>query len=1097
MKHFLKLTILLMWMGGAAFAQKKKNNTEPSGEKTALLNPEVLEGLKFRNIGPAFTSGRIADFAVRAEKPSEYYVAVASGGVWKTVNSGTTWQPVFDSQGSYSIGCVTLDPNNHHVIWAGTGENNNQRSVAYGDGVYKSVDDGKSWENMGLKSSEHISKIIVDPNNSNTVYVAAYGPLWSAGGDRGVYKSTDGGKTWKAVLQISEHTGIADLVMDPRDPEVLYAAAHQRRRHVFTYISGGPESAIYKSVDGGETWTKQSKGLPADADLGRIGLAISPVNPDYVFAIVEAADDKGGFFRSVNRGESWEKLSDYTSSGNYYVEIFCDPVNINRVYSMDTWFHISDDGGKTFKQLNEKWKHVDNHAFWVDPQNTDYYLAGCDGGIYESYDAGDNWHFKSNLPVAQFYKVSTDNAEPFYNVFGGTQDNYSMGGPSRTINSNGIVNADWFVTLGGDGFETQVDPTDPNVIYSQYQYGNLHRYDKASGEIIDIKPMERKDDEPYRWNWDAPLLISPHAHTRLYFAANRLFKSDDRGNSWEVISPDLTRQIDRDKLPVMGKVWGVDAVAKNQSTTIYGNIVALTESPKKEGLLYVGTDDGLVQVSEDDGQSWRKQSNFPGVPDMTYVNMLLASQHDENIIYGAFNNHKNGDFKPYLLKSNDKGKTWGSIASNLPERGSVYSIAEDHVNANLLFAGTEFGVFFTVDGGKTWTQLKGGLPTIAIRDMEIQKRENDLVLASFGRGFYILDDYSPLRKISETSLEKEAEIYPVKDSWMFIEATPLGLRGKAFMGESYYSADNPPVGAVFTFYIKDEIKTLKEQRKEREKEMEKKGEQPPYPTLEELRKEDDEEKPYLLFTVKDEKGAVVNRVRQDPKKGVNRVAWNFRYPSVSPAVLKKSEASIFGSEDQGPLALPGKYTVSLSKVVDGEITELAGPEPFECKALGLASLPASDKATVLAFQNEISDLRRVVLGTNNYVRELSAKLDLMDVAAKGSTVVQESILTDIRKVKMAIAEINRSLRGDGSLASRSYPTSPSVIDRIESVVYGLWESSSTPTETMRQSLKIAEDQFGELYDRIKNISETDIAALEAKLEEAGAPYTPGRLQERR
>jgi photosystem II stability/assembly factor-like uncharacterized protein len=1097
MKHFLKLTILLMWMGGAAFAQKKKNNTEPSGEKTALLNPEVLEGLKFRNIGPAFTSGRIADFAVRAEKPSEYYVAVASGGVWKTVNSGTTWQPVFDSQGSYSIGCVTLDPNNHHVIWAGTGENNNQRSVAYGDGVYKSVDDGKSWENMGLKSSEHISKIIVDPNNSNTVYVAAYGPLWSAGGDRGVYKSTDGGKTWKAVLQISEHTGIADLVMDPRDPEVLYAAAHQRRRHVFTYISGGPESAIYKSVDGGETWTKQSKGLPADADLGRIGLAISPVNPDYVFAIVEAADDKGGFFRSVNRGESWEKLSDYTSSGNYYVEIFCDPVNINRVYSMDTWFHISDDGGKTFKQLNEKWKHVDNHAFWVDPQNTDYYLAGCDGGIYESYDAGDNWHFKSNLPVAQFYKVSTDNAEPFYNVFGGTQDNYSMGGPSRTINSNGIVNADWFVTLGGDGFETQVDPTDPNVIYSQYQYGNLHRYDKASGEIIDIKPMERKDDEPYRWNWDAPLLISPHAHTRLYFAANRLFKSDDRGNSWEVISPDLTRQIDRDKLPVMGKVWGVDAVAKNQSTTIYGNIVALTESPKKEGLLYVGTDDGLVQVSEDDGQSWRKQSNFPGVPDMTYVNMLLASQHDENIIYGAFNNHKNGDFKPYLLKSNDKGKTWGSIASNLPERGSVYSIAEDHVNANLLFAGTEFGVFFTVDGGKTWTQLKGGLPTIAIRDMEIQKRENDLVLASFGRGFYILDDYSPLRKISETSLEKEAEIYPVKDSWMFIEATPLGLRGKAFMGESYYSADNPPVGAVFTFYIKDEIKTLKEQRKEREKEMEKKGEQPPYPTLEELRKEDDEEKPYLLFTVKDEKGAVVNRVRQDPKKGVNRVAWNFRYPSVSPAVLKKSEASIFGSEDQGPLALPGKYTVSLSKVVDGEITELAGPEPFECKALGLASLPASDKATVLAFQNEISDLRRVVLGTNNYVRELSAKLDLMDVAAKGSTVVQESILTDIRKVKMAIAEINRSLRGDGSLASRSYPTSPSVIDRIESVVYGLWESSSAPTETMRQSLKIAGDQFGELYVTIKNISEANIAALESKLEEAGAPYTPGRLPERR
>ncbi|MCK5368735.1 MAG: glycosyl hydrolase, partial [Cyclobacteriaceae bacterium] len=356
--------------------------------------------------------------------------------------------------------------------------------------------------------------------------------------------------------------GIADLIMDPGDPNVLYASAHQRRRHVFTYISGGPESAVYKSVDGGETWMKKTKGLPK-VELGRIGLAISPVNPDYVFAIVEAAEDKGGFFRSTNRGETWNKMSDYTTSGNYYVEIFCDPVNIDRIYSMDTWFHVTDDGGKTFKQLNEKWKHVDNHAFWIDPKNTDYYLTGCDGGVYESFDAGDNWHFKSNLPVAQFYKVALDNNEPFYNVYGGTQDNFSLGGPSRTVNSNGIVNADWYVTNGGDGFEPQIDPTDPNVVYAQSQYGNLVRYDKLNGEIIDIKPIERKDDAPYRWNWDAPLLISPHSHTRLYFAAQRLFKSDDRGNSWEVISPDLTRKIDRDKLPVMGKVWGVDAVAKN------------------------------------------------------------------------------------------------------------------------------------------------------------------------------------------------------------------------------------------------------------------------------------------------------------------------------------------------------------------------------------------------------------------------------------------------------------------------------------------------------------------------------------------------------
>jgi hypothetical protein len=478
---------------------------------------------------------------------------------------------------------------------------------------------------------------------------------------------------------------------------------------------------------------------------------------------------------------------------------------------------------------------------------------------------------------------------------------------------------------------------------------------------------------------------------------------------------------------------------------------------------------------------------------MTYVNMLLASQHDEDVVYAAFNNHKNGDFKPYLLRSADEGKSWTSISGDLPERGSVYSIAEDHVNPDLLFAGTEFGVFVSVDRGVHWVQLKGGLPTIAMRDLEIQKREDDLVLATFGRGFYILDNYAPLREISETSLQKEADIYPIKDSWMFIEATPLGLRGKGFMGESYYSAENPPVGAVFTYYLKEDIKTLKEQRKELEKDMEEKGETPPYPTREELRIEDEEEKPYLLFTVKDSRGDVVNRIKQEPEKGVHRVVWNFRYPTVSPAVLKKEEASIFGSEDQGPLALPGNYTVELSKVVDGEIAELVGPKPFQCKALGLATLAAQDKQAVLDFQEEVSDLRRVVLGTNKYVTELSNTLSLMEVAAIEGPGVSDEILGDIRKLEKEIEDINRILRGDESLSRRSYPTDPSVISRIENIVYGLWESSSAPTETMKQSLVVAEKQFEDLYERISKISETDIAQIQNQLEQAGAPYTPGKL----
>jgi photosystem II stability/assembly factor-like uncharacterized protein len=1095
MRKLLTFGIALICVSSIALGQGRKKTAKTEKEEQPAFNSADFSGLKFRNIGPSLTSGRIADFAVREDKPSEYYVAVASGGVWKTVNAGTTWKPIFDAQGSYSIGCVSLDPNNHHVVWVGTGENNNQRSVAYGDGVYRSLDGGQNWSHMGLKDSEHISKILIDPNNSDVVYVAAYGPLWSAGGDRGVFKSMDGGKNWKPVLQVSEHTGIADLVMDPRNPNILYAAAHQRRRHVFTYISGGPESAIYKSVDGGETWTKQTKGLPS-VDLGRIGLAISPVNPDYVFAIVEAADGKGGFFRSENRGETFVKRSDYTTSGNYYIEIFCDPVDIDRIYSMDTWFHISDDGGKSFKKLNEKWKHVDNHAFWVNPSDPDYYLAGCDGGIYESWDAGDHWHFKSNLPVTQFYKVSTDNAEPFYHVYGGTQDNFSMGGPSRTINSSGIVNADWYITNGGDGFETQVDPEDPNIVYAQSQYGYLVRHDKKNGESISIRPLERAEDEPYRWNWDAPLLISPHSNTTLYFAANRLFKSDDRGNTWEVISPDLTRQIDRNKLPVMGKVWGVDAVSKHLSTTIYGNIVALSESPLKKGLLYVGTDDGLVQISADDGENWRQQSTFPGIPDRTYVNMLLASQHEEDVVYAAFNNHKNGDFKPYLLKSTDRGTSWESIATNLPERGSVYAIAEDHVDANLLFAGTEFGVFFSVNGGKTWTQLKSGLPTIAIRDIEIQKRENDLVLASFGRGFYILDDYSPLRgiaKLSENNMD--VEILPIKDSWMYHEATPLGLRGNSFMGASFYTAENPPVGAVFTYYLKDELKTLKQQRKEKEQELEENGDQAPYPSLEQLRKEDDEQEPYLLFVVRDSRGEVVTKMKADAGKGLSRVVWNFRYPSISPASLKTSATSIFGSEDRGPLALPGDYSVSMSKVVDGVITELVQERTFRCKSLGLASLPADDRSAVLAFQDDVSALRRVVLGTNSYLRELTEKLQYMKVAAMNATEIQASVITDIRAMEAELAAISRNLRGDRSMAKRQYPTGPSVIGRVESIVYGLWDSSASPTETMKNSLRQAEQDFDPIYEKIKKIGETDMVALAQKLDAAGSPYVPGKLPE--
>ena len=697
------------------FAQKKK-----AAAVKDTLREGFFSGLAFRAIGPAYCSGRIADFAVNPKNNAEYYVAVASGNVWKTTNSGTTWEPIFENHGSYSIGCLALDPENTSVIWLGTGENNHQRALGYGDGVYKSADGGKSWKHMGLKESRQIGMIAIDPRNTNVVYVAAEGSVWGPGGERGLYKTTDGGKTWNKVLNISENTGVNNVLLDPRNPDVVYATSEQRRRHVFTKIGGGPESAIWKSTDAGASWEKLTNGLPS-GHVGGIGIAISPVNPDVVYAIIEAEGESGGFFRTTNRGASWSKMSSHTAQGQYYNEIYCDPADVDKVYSMETFSHYTEDAGRTWKMLGLKYRHVDDHAMWIDPKNTDHFLIGGDGGIYETWDGGKDYHFKNNLPVTQFYRVNVDNSEPFYYVYGGTQDNNSMGGPSRNTSSYGVVNDEWFVTNGGDGFWTAVDPTNPDIVYAEAQYGNMVRYDRKSGEAIDIRPEPRKGEDSYKWNWNTPLMISRHSPTRLYTAANKVFRSDDRGDTWQVISDDLTTKTDRNTWPVMGKYWSVDAVAKDVSTSLFGTIVSFDESPARENLLYAGTDDGLIQISED-AKNWRVAGKCPGVPEYTYVSDLLASRHDENVVFAAFDNIKRDDFKPYLFKSTDKGLSWKSISGNLPANGTVHTIVQDHINPDLLFAGTEFGIFFSIDGGEQWVQLKNGIPTIAVHDIAIQER---------------------------------------------------------------------------------------------------------------------------------------------------------------------------------------------------------------------------------------------------------------------------------------------------------------------------------------------------------------------------------------
>ena len=1067
-----------------------------SAQGSVDVTSGTLSALKFRGIGPAMCSGRIIDIAVDPEVPSRWFVAAASGGVWRTVNNGTTFEPVFDGEGSYSIGCVTIDPSNRHTIWVGSGENNSQRSVSWGDGVYRSRDGGKSWENVGLEGSQHIGRIAVDPRDSDVVWVAAQGPLWNEGGERGVYKTTDGGATWQQVLAISPHTGANEVHLDPRDPDVAYASAYQRRRRVWTLIDGGPESAIYKTTDGGATWRKLTNGIPS-VDKGRIGMAISPADPDVLYAIIEAQRGEGGTFRSTDRGESWTKMSDKVSSSpQYYNELVCDPHDVHTVYCLDTYTSRSTDGGKTFERVGNRHRHVDDHALWIDPRHTAHLVIGGDGGLYETFDGGDHWDFKENLPLAQYYRVSADQAEPFYNIYGGTQDNNSMGGPSRTTDLAGITSEDWVVTVGGDGYEAQVDPTNPDLVYTQWQYGGLVRFDKKSGERTDIKPRQAPGEQPIVWNWDSPLLISSHSPTRLYFAGDRLFRTDDRGDSWKAISGDLTRGIDRDQLEIMGRVQDVDAVAKNASTSVYGNCVSLTESPVDDQVLYVGTDDGLVHVTKDGGANWTKIASFPGVPERTYVSRLEASRHQAGRVYAAFSNHKDGDFQPYLLVSEDYGATWSSIAADLPERDVVWSLAEDHVQEGLLFCGTEYGLYVSFDRGGKWTRMKSGLPTVAVRDIEVQRREDDLILGTFGRGFYVLDDYAPLRELAEGAADDAAHLFAVRKAPLYIEESRLGMNdGRGAQGSTYYAAPNPPFGAILTMHLRDGFETKKEQREAAQKKAREDGGSHPFPSDADVRAEDRENTPAVWVTIRDAAGAVVKRVDAPRKKGLHRIAWDLRYSGATRITIGGAGAgSPWSRPDTGPLVLGGKFSATLEREAQGKVEVLAGPVSFEVEALNLATLPAADKAEVLAFQRDVIELRRAVRASSRVLGELQSRVDHCRVALRRST-ADLALLAEVEQLDGELAALREQLAGDSSLSRRSKPTAMSIQERIENVAGAQLYTSSAPTQTERDAYGYAADAFEPVLARLRTVATEGLPKIEGALEAAGAGDTPGRLPE--
>lgn len=1053
---------------------------------------ETFSGLKFRNIGPAFMSGRIADIAIHPDNNNVWYVAVGSGGVWKTENSGTTWKPLFDKQTSYSIGCITIDPNNPNNIWVGSGENVGGRHAGYGDGIYLSKDGGITWENMGLKNSEHISKIIVHPKKSNVIWVAAQGPLWSKGGDRGLYKSVDGGKTWKKTLGDSEWTGVTDIAADPRNADVMYAATWERHRNVAAFVGGGPGTALYKSIDGAESWEKLTNGIP-QTDMGKIGLAISPQNPDIIYAAIELERRKGGVYRSADRGASWKKMSTAVSGAtgpHYYQELYASPHKFDRLYLVDVRMQVSEDGGKTFSRMPEKHKHSDNHAIAFRKNDPNYLLVGTDGGIYESFDLTQNWKFVSNLPITQFYKVAVDDAEPFYNIYGGTQDNNTQGGPSRTDNKHGIRNADWFVTLFGDGHQPATEPGNPDIMYSELQEGHLFRVDRTTGEQVFIQPQPDAGEGFERYNWDAPILVSPHSPTRLYYASHRVWKSEDRGDSWEAISEDLTKNQERLTLPVDGKKWSWDSPWDLFAMSTFNTITSLAESPIQEGLIYAGTDDGIIQVTEDGGTNWRKilVNQLPDVPATAFVNDIKADLFDANTVYIALDNHKYGDYTPYLLKSTNKGKSWTSIKGNIPDRTLVWRVVQDHVKSGLLFAATEFGVYFTLNGGEKWAKLTGGIPTISFRDLAIQRRENDLVAASFGRGFFIFDDYSVLREITEAQLNQEATLFSTRKAWWYIERQVLGGDEKASQGAAHFNAPNPPFGAVFTYYLSNDLETRKDKRQKSEKELRKENKDINFPGWDALDKERREEKPVIILTVKDENGNVIRKIKGPIKKGFHRVAWDLRYPSKN-VIDQHSKPEIPEWEriPTGPLAKPGKYTVSLSKKVDGVVTNLTDPQNFEVVQLRKGALDGSTPAEAITFWKEADELNKEVSALSVSLKKTHLKVNAMKKALDNSDSQPGELDMKIYDLKHRLYMLDEKLNGNQSKNTIGEKVSPTVQSRLSVVRMGTNTSTYGPTPNLTRTLEIAKSDFQIIKNELENISTNLIPEVENELKAAGAP----------
>lgn len=860
----LSLLFSLLAAFVAAAPLQKENDKGPFDE------------LRFRAIGPASPAGRIDDFAVLESNPAVFYVATATGGLWKTVNNGTTFDTVFDDEDTSSIGDVGIGPDDPNLVWVGTGENNNRQSSSWGEGVYKSTDGGKTWKNMGLRDSRHIARIVLDPTNVEVVYVAALGNLFGAGGDRGVYKTADGGESWSRVLFVDDDTGATDLVMDPRNPRVLYAATYQRRRVTWGFNGGGPGSGIYKTTDGGRSWAKLENGIP-EGPKGRIGLDLYRKNPDVVYARIEHAK-QSGVYRSDDAGGSFRKLSSVNPRPMYFSQIRVDPNDDSRVYVLGTQLHVSDDGGKTFRNDGAEKIHVDFHAMWIDPHDSNHLMIGGDGGVGISYDRSATYVWLNNMPLGQFYHVAYDMKQP-YTVCGGLQDNNTWCGPSAVRSRDGIANDDWFIIGGGDGFVAQADPRDARILYAESQNGRMNRVDRVTNERQPIRPEPGEGEPKLRWNWDTPLLLSPHDPATVFVAANRVFRSRDRGFAWEAVSSDLTTNADRDELEIMG-VPGKDIqIAKHDGIDAYPTIVAFAESERKQGLYWAGSDDGLVHVSSDAGAHWTEVSkNVPGLPETTYVSRLAPSRFADDRVYATFDGHRLGDFAARVYASDDLGKSWRTLAANLPAGEVARTITEDLRNPDVLYLGTERGVYATVDRGREWHRVKANLPTVPIYEITLHPRDNSMLLATHGRSIWILDHLAPFQDYTKAASN---------EGWLFattegVQRNAAGDRMRDFEGNRLFLGTNPEPGSLLTYRLASEAKEA-------------------------------------AIEIRDAAGVVVREMKGDDLKGKNKaglhqVAWDLRWPPLPE--VKGQNQNQFGPRTSAPFVTPGDYQVRL--VADGK-----------------------------------------------------------------------------------------------------------------------------------------------------------------------------------